>query len=327
MSEETNILGQYDLDVSEVKFLRHNENKVYLVTASEGRYILRIHENMTGVQADGLIKAGDKRQLIEAEMELLGYLYTNYFGYGQMPLKNKSGSYVTISADGNVATILSFVEGQGLNEPALYEEVPVEDVLKKFGECLAEMHAKMQRVEYDKYLNYGLPCAKRLQAELTVAKQKGYIADAHFQIMKEILDLLVLELEKHGKDLQIVHGDLSKSNLLYNQSAKVVIPIDFSMNGVCLREYDLASVMLHFERNGEAQKVLEAYEKVCERTPDRQLIQLCVCYQVIMFIAASHEAVHEQGWFGEAMNYWCEELMGKTLHGEAFCEEIGLYQE
>lgn len=321
------ILNQYEIQVTKTKFLRHNENKVYMVEADGRKYILRIHENISGIQADELIKVGNKEQFVEGEMELLHHLQCHGMPYLQNPIKNKQGKYITFSKEGSIATLLTFVDGQAINQADLFDEVGREEILDAVGRGLALLHREIKNVDAMMYLNYGKPCADRLQVELKKAMEKKHISEKNYHIMNDTLNLLVHELAEHAEDLQIVHGDLSKSNLLYNKNVKEIVPIDFSLNGYCVREYDLASMALHFERNNESARVLEAYCRAYGEEPNRMLIQICISYQVIMFIAARHEVVHEQGWFAEATDYWCSELMGKTLRGELFSEEIGLYQE
>lgn len=327
MNEAEYILSQYEIRVREIQFLRHNENKVYAVLADEGKFILRIHENLTGMQADELIKAGNKRQLVTKEMEILDYLQNRGMSYVQKPMKNKQGEYIAFSKDGNMATLLTFIEGQAINQSDIIEEVDYDAILEAVGRCLAILHRKMKNVDVTMHLDYGKPCAERLMTELLKAVEKKHISETNCQIMKETLVTLMDELEKQKEQLQLVHGDLSKSNLLYNSKRKEIVPIDFSLNGICAREYDLASMALHFEKNKEADKVLEAYSRTFGEEPNWVLMQLCMAYQIIIFIAARHEVVYEQGWFAEATDYWCGEFMEKTLKGEKFSEKIGLYQE
>ena len=321
MNEEYRILTNYDLNVLEVKFLRHNENKVYMVNALEGRFILRIHENKEGLRADAILKAKDRQQMILGEMGLLEKLYNNFSRDIQKPIRNKKGKYVNVLENGKLATLIFWIEGQGLDEIECDE-----GILNKLGDSLVKLHSVMRNFEIEGRMDYGIACACHVQEELELAYQEEYISFIQFNTMNEILKRLRALFADNSTKLQMVHGDFSKSNLLYNADSGKVVPIDFSMSGFCIKEYDLASIALHFEKNGEAQYILDAYEAASDRKPDKLQIQICVCYQIILFIVAQDKNVYYQPWFPKALDYWCTGVMESTLRGEIYSGEIGLYQ-
>ena len=321
MNEVYRILANYDLNVLEVKFLRHNENEVYQVNTSQGKYILRIHENKEGMQADTLFKAKDKQQMVLGEMALLEKLHLKFSESIQKPISNKNGKYVNVLENGKLATLISWAEGQGMDELEYNAQI-----LKKVGQSLAKLHSAMRHFEIENRIDYGASCTYYAQEALKIIYEEEHISFRQMSTMNEIIKMLQAVFNDDLNQLQIVHGDLSKSNLLYNDNLSEVVPIDFSMSGLCVKAYDLASIMLHFEKNGEAQYILNAYEEASGTKLNKLQIQMCVCYQIILFVTAQNKQVYNQPWFPSALDDWCTGVMESTLKGELYSGDIGLYQ-
>ncbi|MBE5867140.1 MAG: hypothetical protein E7292_13300 [Lachnospiraceae bacterium] len=93
MNLEQEILKEYDLNVQELKLLRHNENMTYKVLAEEGEYVLRIHQSVEGMSLSMLMGEAKPEELISGEMQLLEDLCQNTDLGIQRPVRTGQGSW------------------------------------------------------------------------------------------------------------------------------------------------------------------------------------------------------------------------------------------
>lgn len=315
-------LNQYDLTIQKVELLRHNENMTYRVTAMEGEYVLRIHRTVEAMNLSLLQGNMCATDLVNGEMKLLEFLHEQDVLGTQTPIKNKAGCYVTKAGEYE-ATLLSWVEGECLQKTQM-------DVIvgRKIGQMLANLHNSLadyqDSAETVGRYSYGTDLVERL-AEFCRAtwKQSDIVNSTQQEIICEMLDKIREMLVDSNSDMILVHNDLGESNLLVSRNG--IVPIDFSMSGYCIREMDLASLYLHFESVELREAILKGYQEVVADSISAEKIDICIGYQLLIFICSQFQVIQSQGWFAEALEYWCEEIFYKILQGERIQGEIGLY--
>ena len=151
-------LKSYEIQQPQIEFIRHNENETYKVkdTLSNNQYVIRIHKLSDDFSLDIF---GDKQHSVDSlisEMNILIAIRKNTEIPVQVPIKNKSGEFVTVLGDGTPVTLLTWVDGSIVEEIELTDEV-----LFEIGEMVGKFHqfsknwtksSNLNRYAYDKSL-------------------------------------------------------------------------------------------------------------------------------------------------------------------------------
>lgn len=312
-----NFLEKYGITVQKIELLRHNENMTYRITAVEGEYVLRIHKSIDTMNLSLLSGCMKAEALINGEMELLEYLNKQSELGTQAPIKNRGGSFVTMVGE-YYGTLIRWISGECLEKEQINQKLA-----EKIGCMLADMHNALDSYESADRYSYGQELVERMLSFYNDTLTHSTIGAEQLEIIGQTLEKIKTMLDENNDDMIVVHNDLGESNLLVSEEN--IVPIDFSLSGICVREMDLASLYCHFEDAGIRVAILAGYRqaslhKVCEKR-----IEICIGYQLLIFIFSQFQAIQSQGWFKEALGYWCEEILGRILQGERIQSEIGLY--
>lgn len=276
MNIEQEILTEYNLSVQEVKLLRHNENMTYKVLAAEGEYVLRIHQTVETMNLSMLMGDTKPEELISGEMQLLEGLCQNTDLGIQRPVRNRAGQLVT-KKNSVCATLLEWAPGECVNKQAM-------DVNQayKIGAMVAEIHNAAKLTGNIKRYSYGVDMVERMQTVYDSIWRKEETTSEILATIQKVLDKIREMLVAHEGEFVMIHNDLGESNLLYSESG--IIPIDFSLNGVCIREMDLASLFLHFEDKEIKEAILQGYNSKADYPARAELVDNCLGYQLLIFI-------------------------------------------
>ncbi len=314
---EQEILKEYNLNVQEIKLLRHNENMTYKVVAEEGEYVLRIHQAVETMNLSMLVGDTKLEELIYGEMELLDILYKNTSLGIQKPVRNREGKLVT-QRNGVCATLLEWAPGECVNKQAIDAKQAYQ-----IGAVVGEIHNALKIKSSIGRYSYGVDMVERMQKVFDTILQKGETDSQIFINIQMVLDKIRELLGVHDREFVMIHNDLGESNLLCSDQG--IVPIDFSLSGVCIREMDLASLFLHFEDKSIKEAILVGYNSKADRMANVEQIDICLGYQLLIFILSQYEIICNQGWFAEALHYWNEEVFQKIIRGERIEQGIGLY--
>ena len=156
MNLEQEILKEYNLNVQEVKMLRHNENMTYKVMAQEGEYVLRIHQAVEGMNLSMLISEAMPEKLIDGEMQILDMLHQNTGLGTQRPIRNRNGQFVT-KRKNSCATLLEWVPGECINKQTLEQKQAYQ-----IGAMVAEIHHAVKGAGNHRY-SYGIDLVERMR--------------------------------------------------------------------------------------------------------------------------------------------------------------------
>ena len=308
----------YDLgEISKVEFIRQNENKVYRVDSGRGSFVLRVHEKVQSVNTVIIKGTLDSDTLTESELTLLETIADSGKVLVQRPVRNQEGGLVS-RIGGQAVTVLKWIEGESFADIELTGEL-----MFRLGQVIAELHRSPAGCDLSGRPDYGEPLINRLRGALDTALAEGHINAGQRETMCGVLAKMSKVLA--GADTGYVHADLGRSNFILTDSGEIAV-IDHSMSGRCAREFDIASLLMHFEQAGQemAGKLVEGYRSVGGDV-DMGLVQLCEAYQIVMFIASQHEVIFSQPWFGEALDFWCSGIMKRSIHHQKYEGEIGLY--
>lgn len=314
---EQKLLKEYNINVQELKLLRHNENMTYKVLAEEGEYVLRIHQTVEGMSLSMLMGEAKPEELISEEMQLLECLRQMTDLETQRPVRNREGQLVT-QKNGVCATLLEWAPGECVNKQAMEVKQAY-----KIGAVVAEIHNAAKLTENISRYSYGTDMVERMQKVYDIILQKVEAESPIFVNIQKVLDKIRELLETRDSEFVMIHNDLGESNLLCTDQG--IIPIDFSLSGVCIREMDLASLFLHFEDKKTKEAILQGYNSKADCPVNVEHIDICLGYQLLIFILSQYERINSQAWFAEALHYWDEEVFQRIIRGERIEQEIGLY--
>ncbi len=305
----------YDLVPLECKLLRHNENKVYLLKDKQKKYVLRIHQTVNTMNLTVVLGELDDEKRIQSELLLLEGLGKK-ITFLQKPVRTKAGALVACLG-GGYATILEWLEGECLSP-----ETVAEQTVCQIGELLTSLHCNLRTLPRLYRYDYTYPLYENVKKRLLSDQLHKHITAEQNAMMLQIAELYKKTLDKYSKRIQLLHADLGCSNFI--QAATEIGVIDFSLAGYGLVEFDLASVLLHFESLCDTEILLRQYEKT--QAFDKECVQLCMAMQVVMFVVSAYESISEMPWFEGLLDFWCEGLFSATVNGEPWTEKVQLYQ-
>ena len=121
-------LSHYNIEVSDVTLLRHNENLTYRIGKD---YLLQIHKSVEGFSTDYSYEGFDRLAIYKSEIAFQEYLKKR-----GMPIRetveNYSGEQITKLSDGTLVTVSKWIEGEALDKFELDDEL-----CRQTGEMLA----------------------------------------------------------------------------------------------------------------------------------------------------------------------------------------------
>lgn len=274
-------LKSYDFINPEAILIRHNENMTYAVTDENGKYLLRIHKADVGLNFNFQCGKTPRYEYIKSEVDLLLNLNDSIDMKIQQPIKNISGSYITKLSSGDYATVLLWIDGEDMTKVNI-----TNDIAFSIGKMIAKIHnytvklSPIKRYSYDEFM------VERVLCEIENAYKMNHINKYHYQSIRTFL-LGFTEYILNEKDKFIlVHGDLSKSNLIYHNDN--IIPIDFSLSGYSIPEMDLADMICSLNNKNLTPYLIEGYRSESEYIPNEFFIDMHSAYSIILYIAIHH---------------------------------------
>lgn len=299
-------LDFYNFDISNVELIRHNENMTYKVTDSEKSYVLRIHKPSEGFNVDLLHTDRDKTDLIIGEVELLQQLFARGNSQTQKVKLNIYGNPVTILNDESSVTVLEWIEGITLDNVNINAETAF-----KLGVMIGEMHNVLAYCSVKNRFYYNGTLLSKMINEASNALMQGHFNEQQANTIIDTLSYIRDYLTEENERFMIVHADLGKSNLIYNNDT--IIPIDFSLSGYCIPEMDLASAFTHINDAALNREILNGYKSICDFNIENKGIDVCFCLQILLFIITQHNKFAGESWFKDRLNVWCESHFAPLL--------------
>ncbi|MCR5727012.1 MAG: phosphotransferase [Lachnospiraceae bacterium] len=296
-------LAHYNIIATEVELLRHNENLTYRVGKD---YLLQIHVPVDGFSAEFIYEGVDRIEIYKAELSFLAHLKKQGLQIREA-VENSNGELITKLLDGTYVTVSKWLEGESLDKLDLNDEI-----CYQIGEMLASLHEKAKGFRVSPVKTYGkqhCECTKkRIQALENLGLSTEYSA-----IMQKCCDRAGEVLEKVQGEFQMIHGDLSASNIL--QTSDGLVPIDFSFFGMGHPMYDLAVLFGNFSGLTRRQKMAEGYRNA-GGTISYEVLDACFILTLLDCLGIHYEQWSKQEWFATRMQRWHKENLEPYVQGE-----------
>lgn len=305
----------YGMNPRECKLIRQNENKVYKLIDDDRQYVLRLHCAVDSMNLSALFGNMDECERINDEMVLLDFL-SNKIEPIQIPVKTKKSQYISQLGD-TYATILQWMDGESMNPIDMKEEK-----LIGIGDTLGKLHKALETAPKLYRYDYTCSLCQHVLSKLLSNDILENINDNQRSLMIRVVEQYGKKMDENLNRIQLIHADLGCSNFIQNDSQ--IGLIDFSLSGYGLIEFDLASVLLHFESLGDTRIIRKQYRQY--HFFDAEIVQLCMAMQAVMYVVSGYEHIGKAPWFQEALSYWCEGLISCTVNGSAWEDMVQLYQ-
>ncbi len=220
-----------------IRLLRNRENAVFEIALPTGRAALRLHrvgyQNPAAVQSELWWCAAMAARGVAVPAALPA----------------RDGQFLQTLANGRLASVISWVEGEALGEAGVLFAQPTETALRQhddLGQLLARIHAvtdsltlpaSFQRPQWDIDGLVGeSPFWGRFwDHPLASPRQTALLREARALLTKG------LQAYAQGGNFGLIHADVLRENVLVNGNSLSLI--DFDDSGFGFRPYDLGTVL------------------------------------------------------------------------------------
>ena len=295
-------LSHYNIAASEIELLRHNENLTYRVGND---YLLQIHEPVEGFSADFIYEGVERIEIYKAELEFQAHLKKQGMQIREA-VENRHGELITKLQDGTYVTISKWLEGESLDKLDLNDEI-----CYQIGEMLASLHQKAKGFRISPVKTYGKQHCECTKKRIKALESIG-LSTEYSSIMQKCCDRAGTVLEKAEDEFQMIHGDLSASNILKTPDG--LVPIDFSFFGMGHPMYDLAVLFGNFSGLLRRQQMAEGYRNA-GGTISYEILDSCFILTLLDCLGIHYEQWSKQEWFAPRMQRWHKENLEPYMQG------------
>jgi len=295
-------LSHYNITASEIELLRHNENLTYRVGND---YLLQIHEPVDGFSAEFIYEGVERIEIYKTELAFLAYLKNKGMQIREA-VKNRHGELITKLQNGTYVTVSKWLEGESLDKLELNDEI-----CYQIGEMLASLHQKAKGFRISPVKTYGKQHCECTKKRFTALETLG-LSTEYSAIMQKCCDRAGTVLEKSEDEFQMIHGDLSASNILKTPDG--LVPIDFSFFGMGHPMYDLAVLFGNFSGLLRRQQMAEGYRNA-GGTISYEILDSCFILTLLDCLGIHYEQWSKQEWFTPRMQRWHKENLEPYMQG------------
>ncbi len=299
-------LAQYPFARPAARLIRHNENITYAVEDGPHSYLLRIHRESERLDFSFFRGELDRKTLVESEMELLRLLNATGRLRVQRPVANAAGESVTRLRSGDVASVLTWLEGE-----TLASAVPDPPLAEQLGRLLARLHQAAGKLPPLRRCWYDGAFVDRIRTNLAGACADGHFSGPCYRQMEAICTRLKAVLLRESSRFQLVHGDCGRSNIL--QGGESLSPIDFSMSGYCLPELDVGDLLCSLGYEAWRAPLLAGYAAECGTQLEESVVALFHAFSVVGYVAIHHRLLWRQEAFQRNLERWSAAIFTPLL--------------
>ena len=297
------VLSHYSITAPEIELLRHNENLTYRVGNG---YLLQIHKPAEGFSAEFFYDGVDRIEIYKAELAFQTHLMKQGMQIREA-VENCHGERITKLQNGTYATVSKWIEGESLDKRELDDEL-----CYQIGEMLACLHQKSKGFRVSPVKSYDMQHCECTKRRIQALESKG-LGVEYSAIMQQGCDCAGEVLDNARDEFQMIHGDLSASNIL--QTKDGLIPIDFSFFGMGHPMYDLAVLFGNIGGLARRQQMAEGYRNA-GGTIRYDVLDACFVLTLLDCLGIHYEQWSKQEWFAARMQRWHKETLEPYVQGE-----------
>ena len=296
-------LSYYNITAPDAELLRHNENLTYRIG---NEYLLQIHEPVEGFSAEFFYDGVERIEVYKSELAFQEHLKNQGMQIREA-VENCHGERITKLQNGTYVTVSKWLEGESLDKLELKDEI-----CYQIGEMLARLHQKAKGFQISPVKSYDKQHCECTKNRIQVLEANG-LSTGYSTIMQRACECAGEVLEKTRDEFQMIHGDLSASNIL--QTSDGLVPIDFSFFGMGHPMYDLAVLFGNISGLVRRQKIAEGYRNA-GGTINYEVLDACFVLTLLDCLGIHYEQWSKQNWFVPRMQRWHKENLEPYVRGE-----------
>ena len=296
-------LSYYNITAPEIELLRHNENLTYRIG---NEYLLQIHEPVEGFSTEFFYEGVERIEIYMAELAFQEHLKKRGMQIREA-VENCHGERITKLQNGTYVTVSKWLEGESLDKLELNDEI-----CYQIGEMLAHLHQKANGFQISPVKSYDKQHCECTKNRIQVLEANG-LSTGYSAIMQRACECAGVVLENARDEFQMIHGDLSASNIL--QTSDGLVPIDFSFFGMGHPMYDLAVLFGNISGLVRRQKMAEGYRNA-GGTINYEVLDACFVLTLLDCLGIHYEQWSKQDWFAPRMQRWHKENLEPYVRGE-----------
>ena len=304
-------LAHYNISATEIELLRHNENLTYRVG---NEYLLQIHEPAEGFSAEFFYDGVERFEIYKSELAFQAHLKKQGMQIREA-VENRYGELITKLQNGIYVTVSKWLDGESLDKLELNDAI-----CYQIGEMLARLHQKAKGFRVSPVKTYGKQHCECTKRRFQALENLGLSAE-YSLIMQKCCDHAGAVLENAQDEFQMIHGDLSASNIL--QTHDGLVPIDFSFFGMGHPMYDLAVLFGNIGGTLARRKQMAEGYRNTGGTIRYDVLDACFVLTLLDCLGIHYEQWSKQEWFAPRMQRWNKEnlipyVQGKRIYADDF---------
>ena len=305
------LFEEYELKVSQIKFIDHSENILYKIVANTAKvYTLKIH--LFSDRADFEAFAPDihsERQLEEMMIFLfsLSQHHKDFLFKIPHPIPNNDGRFIS-SYKGIYFSLVTWCPGEDIESKRVNM-----NLFFDLGKALANFHLQcknlfpeclLSRPVYDTfYLDY-------IQDNFRKKVSKISLPDAVIDNIYTGFDFVKSQVQiSENNGVSIIHGDMSPSNVVSNGSDLYLI--DFSFIGLGSIYQDLAWLSFELSDKQIQTSIFSGY-KTISPSINLEYVKFYEVLRVLLYIVANISGLKTVSWISQNPLEWVDRLRSET---------------
>lgn len=314
-------LNQYPVVFEKLQFLGHSENVTFCVETPEQKFLLRIHQPISGLQ-DNIWQRPDT---IESELLWLAALHRETNITVQEPVQNLEGGWVTqVSADDTqdmfCCSLLRWIDGCTSDTQRTPQQA------HQLGLLIAQLHRHSSQWELPKNFVRPIFDENHLHKALSAlypAVSHGLISVEHYGMFTAVARKIESTIKTLGRAQDmwgLIHADLHEGNYLFHNQQ--IRPIDFARCGFGYYLYDIAESIQYLSPQVRP-SFFEGYQTI-RNLPENylQIVEEFFIMAVIDVFSFHANNPKEHEWLSKDIQNVVQKHIRKYLEDESFLLDV-----
>jgi len=142
----------------------------------------------------------------------------------------------------------------------------------------------------------------RVAMEIQNAYEVNHITKQVYIEIEKVLRHVKGILIKEKQNFLIIHADLSRSNIIYNNGN--LSPIDFSLSGYGIPEMEIGDILCSLNKMEYAPSLIAGYESMGTRKINTSYINIFTSLSIIFYIVIHHNKLYQDEKFISSLDRW-----------------------
>lgn len=303
----TILLEKYCIKISQIKFIDHSENILYMFVAdTKDVYALRVHQFSHRADFEAFAPDIHNEQQLEEMMLFLHFLslhQEDFLFKTPQPVRNNAGRFIS-SYSGTYFSVVTWCAGEDLESRKIDTKL-----FFKLGKALANFHVQCKYLFPQCFLSRPFYHVAYLDCIQNKFRKKISQISLPSDVIENIyigFDLVkkqMLSIEKEG--WSIIHGDMAPSNVIFHGTDLYLI--DFSFVGTGTIYQDLASLTFELSDKQIQESIFAGYVTISPSV-NLEYVKFYEILRVLLYIVANISKFKITSWISHDPLEWVDRL-------------------